>query len=68
MRLFHDVLIYSGTKLVTTGSRLEIASKNPFLADIFSKQKECDGCKEPTVLIFTEEDVASLREAFELSS
>ena len=68
MRTFHDVIIYSGTTEVTTSSRLEIASKSGFLAEIFSEQKECDGCKEATVLIFPEEDPTTLKEAFDLLS
>jgi len=65
MKTFHDVLIYSGTKLVTTGSRFEIAAKNPFLGEMLSNQHNCNGCKEPTVLIFPEENVTILKEAFE---
>ena len=68
MRAFHDVVIYSGTKEVTTSSRLEIASKNPFLGEIFAQQKVCSGCKEATVLIFPEEDATTLKETFDLLS
>ena len=68
MRTFHDVIIYSGTREVTTSSRLEIASKSRFLGEIFSDQRVCDGCKEATVLIFPEEDPTTLKEAFDLLS
>ena len=68
MKTFHDVLIYSGTRFVTSGSRLEISAKNAFLGDIFAKQNDCDRCKEETVLIFPEEDVTILKEAFDLLS
>ena len=68
MRAFHDVIIYSGNRKVTTSSRLEIASKNPFLGEIFANQKVCDGCKEATVLIFPEEDATTLKETFDLLS
>ena len=68
MKTFHDVLIYSGSRYVTSGSRLEIAAKNPFLGHIISKQNDCDRCKEDTVLIFAEENDTILKEAFDLLS
>ena len=63
---FHDVHIYAGAELATTGSRLELAAKNPFLRKIFSERKYCDGCPEPAVIIFpdADEDKRTLREAF----
>ena len=64
MRKFHDVEIYSGTKLATTGSRLEIGAKNKFLLDIFSGLTDCATCREPLVLIFPEEEENTLREVF----
>ena len=64
---FHDVHIYAGAELATTGSRLELGAKNPFLRKIFSGMKYCDGCLEPVVIIFPEadEDKSTLREAFD---
>ena len=61
---FHDVHIYAGAELATTGSRLELAAKNPFLRQIFSERNHCDGCEEPVVIIFPDEDKNTLREAF----
>ena len=66
MKTFHDVQIYAGTEVVTTGSRLELAAKNQFLRQIFSERNYCEGCREPVVIIFpdADEDKNTLREAF----
>ena len=64
MKKFHDVEIYSGTRLATTASRLEIGVKSKFLLEIFSGLADCDRCKEPLVLIFPEEEESTLREVF----
>ena len=72
MKVFHDVEIYAGSRLATTGSRLEIvgllleegAAGPLLLKEIFSGQDDCTRCKEPTVLIFPEEDMMTLKEAF----
>ena len=64
MKKFHDVKIYAGTEVATTGSRLELAANNPFLRKIFSEMNFCDGCREPVVIIFPDEDKITLREAF----
>ena len=61
---FHDVEIYSGTVLTTTGSRLEIGANNNFLLEIFSGLADCTTCREPIVLIFPEEEESTLREVF----
>ena len=68
MKEFQDVQIYAGTEVATTGSRLELAAKNPFLRQIFSERNYCDGCREPVVIIFPDEDVNTLREAFDTFS
>ena len=65
MKKFHDVQIYAGTEVATTGSRLELAAKNPFLREIFSEMNYCEGCREPVVIIFPDEDENTLREAFD---
>ena len=65
MNKFHDVHIYAGPEVATTGSRLELAAKNPFLRQIFSERNHCDGCEEPVVIIFPDEDKNTLREAFD---
>ena len=54
--IFHDVHIYSGTRLVTTSTRLEVAARSPFLQEVLTSIRMCDGCKEPTTLIFPAED------------
>ena len=64
MKKFHDVEIYSGTRLATTGSRLEIGASNKFLREIFSGLADCASCREPVVLIFPDEEESTLREAF----
>ena len=64
MKKFHDVEIYSGTRLATTGSRLEIGASNKFLREIFSGLADCASCREPLVLIFPDEEESTLREAF----
>ena len=53
---FHDVHIYRGTRLVTTSTRLEVAARSPFLQEVLTSIRMCDGCKEPTTLIFPAED------------
>ena len=64
MNTFHDVEIYLGTVLATTGSRLEIGANNKFLLEIFSGLINCARCKEPLALIFPEEEESTLREVF----
>ena len=64
MKKFHDVKIYGGRELATTGSRLELAANSLFLRQIFSQLNHCEGCREPVVIIFPEEDHNTLREAF----
>ena len=64
MNNFHDVTLFSGTKPVTTGSRLEIAANVPFLRAVLSSQNLCDGCKENTALVFAEEDEDTLKGTF----
>ena len=56
MARFHDVSIYRGTRLVTTSSRLEVAARSPYLQQLLTSIRMCDGCKEPTTLIFPAED------------
>ena len=68
MKEFHDLQIYAGTEVATTGSRLELAAKNTFLREIFSELNYCEGCREPVVVIFPDEDVNTLREAFDTLS
>ena len=65
MKKFHDVKIYAGTEVATTSSRLELGAKIPFLRKIFSEMKFCEGCREPVVIIFPDEDKTTLREAFD---
>ena len=65
MNNFQDVRIFSGTKPVTTASRLGIAANIPFLRDVLSSQNLCDGCQENTSLVFAEEDEETLRETFD---
>lgn len=65
MKRFHDVEIYAGTEVATSGSRLELGAKNLFLRKIFSEMNCCDGCQEPVVIIFPDEDKNTLREAFD---
>ena len=48
--------IYRGTRLGTTSTRLEVAAKSPYLHQLLTSIKMCDGCKEPTTLIFPAED------------
>ena len=55
MANFHDVNIYSGAVLVTTSTRLEVAARSPFLQQLLTSIKMCDGCEEPTTLIFPAE-------------
>ena len=64
MKKFHDVEIYAGKKLATTGSRLELAANNPWLRQIFSEMNFCDGCKDPLGIIIADEDENTVRDAF----
>ena len=66
MGRFHDVSIYWGTRLITTSTRLEVAAKSPYLHQLLTSITVCDGCKEPTTLIFPENDETqnTLREVF----
>ena len=56
MSKFQDVSIYLGTRLVTSSTRLEVAARSPFLQKVLSSLRLCDGCKEPTTLIFPADD------------
>ena len=69
MARFQDVSIYRGTRLVTTSSRLEVAARSPFLHELLTSIRMCDGCKEPTTLIFPaeEETQNTLQEMFKSS-
>ena len=51
-----DVSIYRGNRLVITSTRLEVAVKSPYLQQLLTSIRMCDGCKEPTTLIFPAED------------
>ena len=66
MKAFHDVEIYagSGCELATTGSRLELAATNEFLRSLFAGRSLCDGCREPLVIIFPEDDKNTVSAAF----
>ena len=64
MEAFHDVHIYAGAELATTGSRLELGANNYFLRSLFTGRSLCDGCKEPLVIIFPEDDKNTVRAAF----
>ena len=66
MKAFHDVEIYAGpgAELATTGSRLELGASNDFLRSLFAGRSLCDGCKEPLVIIFPEDDKNTVRAAF----
>ena len=66
MGRFHDVSIYWGTRLLTTSTRLEVAARSPYLHQLLTSITVCDGCKEPTALIFPEEDETqnTLKEVF----
>ena len=64
MQIFHDVHIYAGAELATTGSRLELGANNDFLRSLFDARSLCDGCKEPQVIIFPEDDRNTVRAAF----
>ena len=66
MKAFHDVEIYAGpgAELATTGSRLELGASNDFLRSLFAGRSLCDGCKEPLVIIFPEDDQNTVRAAF----
>ena len=63
---FQDVSIYWGTSLVTTSTRLEVAARSPYLQQLLTSIRMCDGCKEPTTLIFPAEDESqnTLQEMF----
>ena len=65
MKKFHDVKIYAGPEVATTTSRLELAANNLFLRKIFTEMNLCEGCREPLVIIFPDEDKSTLREAFD---
>ena len=67
---FHDVNIYWGTRLLTTSTRLEVAARSPFLQQVLTSIRMCDGCKEPTTLIFPAEDETqnTLQEMFKSQS
>ena len=56
MSRLQDVTIYRGRNVVATASRLELGAKSPFLLELLSSIKICDGCKDQTVLVFPEED------------
>ena len=56
MARFHDVNIYWGSLLVTSSTRLEVAARSPYLHQLMTSITVCDGCKEPTTLIFPAED------------
>ena len=66
MARFHDVSIYRGTRLATTSTRLEVAARSPFLQQVLTSIRMCDGCKEPTTIIFPAEDESqnTLQEMF----
>ena len=66
MAKFHDVSIYWGTRLVTTSTRLEVTARSPYLHQLLTSITVCDGCKEPTTLIFPPEDESenTLKEVF----
>ena len=64
MKKFHDVEIYSGRVLATTGSRLEIGARVKFLMEIFSDLADCARCREPLAVIFAEEEESTVREVF----
>ena len=69
MARFHDVSIYRGSRLVTTTTRLEVAARSPYLQQLLTSIRMCDGCKEPTALIFPDEDEtqSTLQEMFKSS-
>ena len=66
MARFHDVNIYWGSVLVTSSTRLEVAARSPYLHQLMTSITTCDGCKEPTSLIFPPEDESenTLKEVF----
>ena len=64
MEKYHDVHIYAGAELATTGSRLELGASNAWLGSLFAGRSLCDGCKEPLVIIFPEDDKNTVRAAF----
>ena len=70
MDRFHDVSIYWGTRLLTTSTRLEVAARSPYLHQLLTSITVCDGCKEPTTLIFPAEDETqnTLEEVFKSMS
>ena len=69
MARFQDVSVYWGTRLLTTSTRLEVAVKSPYLQQLLTSIRMCDGCKEPTTLIFPAEDESqnTLQEMFKSS-
>ena len=68
MSKFHDVEIYAGTEVAITASRLELGAQNLFLRQLFSEMNICDGCQEPLVIIFPDEDKNTVRDAFDQMS
>ena len=65
MEAYHDVEIYAGAELATTASRLELGASNDWLRSLFAGRSLCDGCKEPLVIIFPEDDKNTVRAAFD---
>ena len=65
-----DVSIYRGTRLVITSTRLEVAARSPYLQQLLTSIRMCDGCKDPTTLIFPAEDETqnTLEEVFKSMS
>ena len=66
---FRDVSIYLGRKEVVRSTRLELSVKCRFLHNLLSSLTICDGCREPAVLVFPEDDqdVSSLLQFFRKS-
>ena len=51
---------------MTSSTRLEVAARSPYLHQLMTSITVCDGCKEPTSLIFPPEDESenTLKEVF----
>ena len=66
---FQDVSIYLGRKEVVRTTRLEVSAKSSFLHSLLSSLTICDGCREPAVLVFPEDDqdFSSLLQVFRKS-
>ena len=66
MNTYHDVNIYLGTELATSSTRLEVASSSSVLHHLIASMNICDGCREPTSIIFPSEDetMNSLQDVF----